>query len=121
MPSESHYGLSEETVNANRLKYGSNAIVLEKSNELLKTLKEIVLQPMFILLTCAALVYFVMGELQEAMIMIIAIGFVTGISIYQENKSRSAINALKKLSSPLAKVIRSGHTIQIPSDDIVMD
>jgi Ca2+-transporting ATPase len=121
MPTESHYGLSEETVIANRLKFGSNAILLEKSNEFLKTLKEIVFQPMFILLTFTALVYFVMGEPQEAMIMIIAIGLVTGISIYQENKSRSAINALKKLSSPLAKVIRGGHTILIPSDEIVID
>jgi len=121
MSTDTYNGLTETQVNANRLKHGRNTVLTAKSNVFLITLKEIVIQPMFILLTCAALLYFLTGQSQEAIIMLVAIVFVTGISIYQENKSRSAINALKKLSTPKAKVIRDGHTIKIPSDEIVID
>ncbi len=121
MSTDTYTGLTETQVNANRLKYGRNTVLTVKSNIFLNTLKEIAIQPMFILLTCAALLYFLLGQSNEAIIMLVAIGFVAGISIYQENKSRSAINALKKLSTPKAKAIRNGHTIQIPSDEIVIN
>ncbi len=121
MPADTYKGLTSSQVISNRSKFGANTALVAKPNLFLKTIKEIVIQPMIILLTCAALLYFILGQPNEATIMLIAIGFVTGISIYQENKSRNAINALKKLSIPGAKVIRDGLTINISSADIVID
>jgi Ca2+-transporting ATPase len=121
MALEAHTGLTMAQVKANRDKYGKNILSVAKPNIFFEALKEIILQPMILLLTCAAIVYFFIGEPREAIIMLIAIGLVSGISIYQENKSRNAINALKKISSPKAKVIREGLTSVIPSDEIVID
>ncbi len=53
--------------------------------------------------------------------MLVALSFVSGISLYQENKSRSAVDALKKLSSPQAKVIRDGELVKIPTEELVMN
>ncbi|MBK9982285.1 MAG: cation-translocating P-type ATPase [Saprospiraceae bacterium] len=121
MSTSSHKGLTGTEVNASRQQHGSNIAQMVKPHVLLHTLKEIVLQPMILLLICAASVYFILGQSKEAFIMLFAIAIVTGISIYQENKSRSAINALRKLSSPQAKVIRDGQKITIPTGEIVID
>ncbi|MEP6793309.1 MAG: HAD-IC family P-type ATPase, partial [Saprospiraceae bacterium] len=120
MSTSSHKGLSGSDVMASRQRYGSNIVHHVKPHVLLHTLKEIVLQPMILLLICAASVYFILGQPSQAFIMLFAIAIVTGISIYQENKSRSAINALRKLSSPQAKVIRDGQKITIPTGEIVI-
>ena len=52
--------------------------------------------------------------------MAIAIVLVSTISLYQESRSRNAIELLKKLSQPKSKVIRNGEIIEIPSEEIVL-
>jgi len=121
MAFEKFKGLNNEEVKINRAQYGSNAAETEIHNRFWQVLKEIISEPLFIILVCAGLVYFLLGEYNEGIIMLIALSFVSGISLYQENKSRSAVDALKKLSSPQAKVIRNSAIIEIPSEEIVMD
>ena len=50
----------------------------------------------------------------------LSIILVSTISLYQESKSRNAIEALKKLSQPKSKVIRNSEIIEIPSEEIVL-
>jgi Ca2+-transporting ATPase len=52
--------------------------------------------------------------------MTIAILLVAAISLFQQARSRNAIDALKKLSQPKSKVIRNGKIIEIPSEEIVV-
>ncbi len=52
--------------------------------------------------------------------MLAAIVLVSAISLFQESKSRNAIEELKKLSQPKSKVIRNGDIIEIPSEEIVL-
>lgn len=120
MASVNRVGLSDSEVIKNREEFGTNNFEAEKENRLLQVIKEIVFEPLFIILVCAAIIYFILGEFNEGVIMIVALSFVSGISLYQENKSRSAVDALKKLSSPRAKVIRNGTTLEIASEEIVM-
>ena len=77
-------------------------------------------EPMFLLLLTATSIYFITGDYGNGIFMSAAILLVSTISLYQESKSRSAINALKKLSQPKSKVIRNGETIEIPSEEIVV-
>jgi Ca2+-transporting ATPase len=114
-------GLSDEAVVANRLKYGANITIVKSKNPFWLVLKEVVTEPLFIILTCTALIYFLLGEYNEGIIMIVALCFISAISLYQESKSRNAVASLKKLSSPFAKVIRNGLSIKIASEDIVID
>ncbi len=114
-------GLTDQEVLASREKNGSNVVKTTQQHRLLIVIKEIIVEPLFIILVCTAVIYLVLGETGEAVIMLIALGFVSGISIYQENRSRSAVDALKKLSTPLAKVIRNGKTLEIKVEDIVVN
>lgn len=89
-------GLTNEQVTASRQQYGSNTLEMQEDRVLLQVLKEVVLEPMFILLLAACIVYFAVGQYQEGMIMGVAIFIVAGISLYQEYRSKNAIQALKK-------------------------
>lgn len=121
MAFEKFKGLNDDEVKLNRSQFGTNATESEIQNRFWQVVKEIVAEPLFIILVCAGLIYFFLGEYNEGIIMLIALCFVSGISLYQENKSRTAVDALKKLSSPQAKVIRNGSAIEISSEEIVMN
>src|SRR4030095_2803678 len=68
MPKNNYTGLNESQVTANRLKYGLNIIESKKHNFILDLIKQVLVQPMVILLTCAALIYFLIGQSNEAII-----------------------------------------------------
>jgi len=114
-------GLSDEEVIASRLKFGSNDRHSSDPNRFLLVLKEVVTEPLFVILVLTSLVYFLLGEYSEGIIMLIALSFVSGISLFQENRSRNAVAALNKLSAPLAKVYRNGILQNIPTTEIVVD
>ncbi len=114
-------GLTDEQVVTSRHKHGRNVTTLREQNRLWQVIKEIATEPLFIILVCTAAIYILLGEFSEAVIMIIALGFVSGISIYQENRSRSAVAGLKKLTASLAKVIRNGVTQKIDTEELVVD
>lgn len=111
-------GLLPDEVLEQRSLYGAN-ISLKKENILKKVIFSVLTEPMFILLLTTSVLYFVFGELTEALTMVIALFFVASIDIFQNFRSQRAIKALNKLTSSKAKVIRSGETIVIPSHEIV--
>ncbi len=113
-------GLSNEEVKISRKEFGNNSFDVENVNRFWQIVKEIVTEPLFIILVCSTLVYLILGEASEAIIMTLALVFVTGISLFQENRSRNAVDALKKLSTPLAKVIRVNKLVEIESKEIVI-
>ncbi len=114
-------GLSDEQVTASRVLHGSNAIEMKGERVFWQVVKEIVLEPMFIMLLAACIVYFVVGQIKEGIIMAVSLCIVAGISLFQEYRSKNAVEALKKLSASKASVIRNGKKTSVPADDIVVD
>lgn len=80
---------------------------------------EVVREPMFLLLVAGALVYLVLGDLREALILSASIAVVMAITVLQERRSERALEALRELSSPRALVIRDGAAVRIPGADVV--
>ncbi len=113
-------GLSNEEVIASRIKNGTNSLTHEEKNHFLNSVLEMVKDPMFLLLVLAASIYYISGDYGDGIFMTFAIILVTSISLFQEARSRNAIDALKKLSQPKSKVIRSGKLIEIVSEEIVL-
>jgi Ca2+-transporting ATPase len=113
-------GLSNEEVVQSRKKNGSNSLEHQDKNHFLFSLIEMVKEPMFLLLLLATSIYFITGDYGDGIFMVVAIVLVSTISLYQESRSRNAIELLKKLSQPKSKVIRNGEVIEIPSEEIVL-
>ena len=118
---ENYIGLNNTEVELNRTKFGDNSLQFREDSILINILREIVLEPMFILLLISCVIYFTVGQIKEGVIMMISILIVSSISIFQEYRSRNAILVLKKISTSKVKVIRNGVEIQILIDDIVVN
>ena len=113
-------GLTQDEVSASRKKYGINKIDSKSVSPFWHSLKDAVLEPMFILLVAAAIIYFVLGEYSDGWFMSGAIILVSAISIYQDNRSRNALNALKEFTQSHATVIRNNQLAHILSEEIVV-
>jgi len=113
-------GLSADQVVKSRAEHGSNSLEHQDKNNFLNSVIEMVKEPMFLLLMMATAIYFITGDYGNGIFMAVAILLVSTISLYQESKSRNAIESLKKLSQPKSKVIRNSEIIEIPSEEIVL-
>lgn len=119
MSAQKFIGLNDSEVLENRELYGDNGLDKKRSNKTLILIKDIVTEPMFIILVVAATIYFVLGESSEGFIMLSALFFVAGISFFQESKSQNAVDALRKLTSPGSKVYRNGALITVDVASLV--
>ena len=113
-------GLSDLEVLESAKKHGTNSVEHQKKNHFLNSILDIVKEPMFLLLFTATSIYFITGDYGDGIFMAFAIVFVMAISVFQESRSRNAIEALKKLTQPKCKVIRNSQLIEIPTEEIVI-
>lgn len=113
-------GLSDKEVTQSREKNGYNSLEHQDKNGFLISLIEMIKEPMFLLLVTATSIYFITGAYADGIFMAAAIVLVSTISLYQESKSRNAIEELKKLLQPKSRVIRNGEITEIPSEEIVL-
>lgn len=113
-------GLSAEEVERQRKQYGANVLDEHRRESKMAILWGIVREPMFLLLLAACAIYLFTGKYEESGMMAAALCAVAGISLYQEAKSESALYALRKLSQPLANVMRGGEESSIPTEEVVM-
>ena len=113
-------GLSNEEVISSRKKNGNNSLEHQQKNHFLISLLEMIKEPMFLLLVAAASIYYISGDYGDGIFMTVAIVLVSAISLFQESRSRNAIDALKKLTQPNSKVFRNSVLVEIPSEEIVL-
>ncbi|MBC7866473.1 MAG: HAD-IC family P-type ATPase, partial [Gloeobacteraceae cyanobacterium ES-bin-316] len=113
-------GLNDKQVLAAREKYGQNQLNFKKEHGLLKGLKSLVKEPMLILLVGAAVIYFISGDSGDGIFMLSALILVSAISLYQDSRSRNALEKLKSFTQPQCKVIRNGEVIAINSEGLVV-
>ena len=113
-------GLTDEEVKSSGKKYGKNSLSYKKENGFLDALKSIAQEPMLILLMVASSIYFITGNNGDGIFMVVAIILVASISLYQDSKSRMALEKLKNLTQPNSQVIRNGLVVEISSDELVV-
>lgn len=112
-------GLTSREVKELQEKYGKNELSLEKHKLFIFKIFEILCEPMFILLIIASLIYFVLGEPRDGIIMLIFVIGIIMIDIIQEWKTDKTLKALKDLSQPKVKVLRDGKKVEILSSNLV--
>lgn len=113
-------GLTVDELKAARHNFGYNQMTPTHKRTWLIMLLDIIKEPMLILLLAISAIYFFVGNYEEAVFMLMAVVLVSGISFYQDNRSKNALEALEKLSEPLSKVIRDSTVVSIPTREIAM-
>ncbi|MEI8380662.1 MAG: cation-translocating P-type ATPase [Planctomycetota bacterium] len=114
-------GLSDSGVALRLQQHGYNELPSSKSRSIFATAWEVVREPMFLLLLACGTIYLVLGDVQEALMLLGFVFVVLGITLYQERKTERALEALRDLSSPRALVIRNGERQRIAGRDVVPD
>src|SRR5438270_868752 len=84
----------------------------------LRIVLEVLREPMLALLIGAGLVYLLLGDLKEALILL-AFGLMSVvITVIQETRTERVLEALRNLTSPRALVIRDGERRRIAGRDV---
>jgi len=83
-------------------------------------LLDILEEPMLLLFITVTVIYLMVGNYSEAFFMLGAIIAISGISFYQDSRSKEALEALEKLNEPLSTVIRDSKTIQVSTHEIAV-
>ena len=117
-------GLNNEQLQKNREKYGLNELKAKKKTPLFIKFLQQFKDFMIIILIIAAIISGVVGYLQgegitDSIIILIVVIVNAIIGVAQEAKAEKSLEALQKLSSHAAKVIRNGKLDVIASRDLV--
>ena len=100
---------------------GYNEMPGHRPRTLLGVLRDVLREPMFLLLLGAASVYFVLGDSREALVLLGSIVIVIVITVLQERRTERTLSRLRDLSSPRALVLRDGIEQRIPGREVVVD
>lgn len=114
-------GLSQEEAKTRLATEGYNELASSKPKNIGHIALEIMKEPMFILLISCGLLYILLGDYREGIILSSSIFIIIFITFYQYQKTEKALSALKKLASPRALVLRSGEIIKVAGRELVTD
>nr|MBP8098112.1 HAD-IC family P-type ATPase [Arenimonas sp.] len=77
-------------------------------------------EPMLLMLLSATAIYLLLGDPGEAAVLGASVLIVIALTAYQEQKSERALQALRELSSPRARVLRDGEARLVAGRDVVV-
>ena len=117
---EEQVGLTREEAIVRLTRDGFNELPSAKPRSLWAIAWEVVREPMFLLLLGASAIYLVLGDIREALVLFASVFVVMGITFYQERKTERALEALRELASPRAKVWRDGEWQLVPGREVVV-
>ena len=117
-------GLSSQEAASRLEKYGANTLQEGKKKTLLEKFVDQFKDFMILVLLVAAVVsmFAHQGDPDptDAIIILAVVLLNAVLGVFQESKAEEAIEALKKMASPVASVLRDGHVEHIKGEDIVV-
>lgn len=119
MPDSPPTGLSEQEAALRLVRDGPNALPEVERRSALRIVAEVAREPMFALLLGAAVLYAVIGDLGEALVLFAFACLSVSIAVIQQGRSERVLEALRDLTSPRALVVRDGERRRIPGREVV--
>ena len=119
------YGLTEEEAKIRLNKFGANKLDEKKKESLILRFIKQFNDFMIIILIIASIISAIIAKVEgsndymDSIIIIAIVIFNAIMGLLQEAKAEKSIEALKKMTSPVAKVKRNGKIIQIESENVV--
>lgn len=119
MADPAHSGLSAAEAAARLARDGANELPRPDRRTALRIVFEVVREPMFGLLLAAGAIYLVLGDLAEALVLLVFACASVSIAVVQDLRSERVLEALRSLTSPRALVIRDGTRQRIAGREVV--
>ena len=112
-------GLSEADAQARLKTEGYNELPRPDRRTPLRIVLEVLREPMLALLLGGGVIYLVLGDLKEALILLAFATMSVVITVVQETRTERVLEALRDLTSPRALVIRDGERKRIAGREVV--
>ena len=113
-------GLSSTEASARRRKYGPNTLPKKKKDSIIKIFFHEFADPIVLLLVVAIIVSLIVGEIIDAIAILLIVLADAIIGTYQENKANNTADALSKLVKDEAHVIRDGKECSISVEQLTI-
>jgi Ca2+-transporting ATPase len=112
-------GLTQAEAEKRLREHGPNELAEKPRPGFLKMLLAQFNNFLVIILIIAAVVSLFLGEIVDAIAIMVIVVLNSVVGVVQESKAEKSLAALKKMAAPNAQVIRDGHQITIPSRELV--
>ncbi|MBR3362785.1 MAG: HAD-IC family P-type ATPase [Bacilli bacterium] len=113
-------GLDEKEVLTRQKKFGKNILPKKKSDSIIKIFFNEFKDPMIILLLFVIIISLIIGEIVDAIIIMFIVLVDAIMGTYQENKANHTAEALEKLVTTKAKVVRDNDIMSIDAEDLTI-
>jgi Ca2+-transporting ATPase len=114
-------GLSSPAARVRLEQFGPNRWVKQDRLARVREVLGLLLDPMAVMLVAAAIVYWLLGETRDAIVLAIALIPVLGVDVVLEARSRAALRKLARAAAPTAEVVRDGQIVAVPLEEVVPD
>ncbi|MCE5257228.1 MAG: HAD-IC family P-type ATPase, partial [Spirochaetaceae bacterium] len=112
-------GLTSTEAQKRLEEYGPNILKGKKPKSMFRLFLEQFNNYLIYILMAAAVISVLLGEVSDAIIILVVVLINAIVGVVQESKAEKAIEALKKLSSPHAIVVRDGRQEEIQAEEVV--
>jgi P-type Ca2+ transporter type 2C len=113
-------GLTEREAATRRAQHGENTLpTAQGSGVLAQAWRQLVTEPMFLLLLAAAALYLTLGNRAEGLLLGGFAVITVTLVLVQNQRSRKALDALRAMAAPQARVLRGGVAVQCAAADVV--
>lgn len=116
--SKSKLGLTAAEASERLKREGFNELPRGERRTALRILVEVVSEPMLALILAGAVIYLLLGDWREAVILLVLALMSIVITVFQEARTERVLEALRDLASPRALVIRNGVRVRIPGREV---
>lgn len=113
-------GLSSDEAKLRLRRDGPNVLPNRDRRRWPRLLADVVREPMLLMLVAATSLYLVLGDAGDAALLAASVVAVVALTLYQGWRSERALQALRELSAPNAKVVRDGRLMTVPSAELVV-
>jgi len=111
-------GLNEDEARRRLEEYGLNELVSKKKSPIMIFVKQFMNFLILILVVSAVIAWF-LGEVVDAAAILLIVTIMGVAGFLQEFRAERAVEALKRMATPYAKVIRGGRIKEIPAHEVV--
>jgi len=112
-------GLSSTEAAERLTRDGPNQLPGSAPKSTLAIVREVLTEPMFLMLLAAGSIYLALGDKGEALFLLGFVFVVIGITLVQERRTQRALESLRELSAPRALVLRDGVERRIAGAEVV--
>ena len=116
---ENYGGLTAQEAAKRLQREGYNRMREKPPHSPIKVFMKQLADPLIYILAVAAAVSMVMGEISDAVIILVVVLVNATVGMVQEGKAEKALEALKQMTSPQAVVVRDGRQQVIPAAELV--